>query len=50
MRHKPNFRSTARERPQRWQRRTVRTLNFGVLFARSIQAVFAITSPIGSSP
>jgi hypothetical protein len=41
--------STARETiplrihtPQRWQRRTVRTLNFGVRFALSIQAVFAM--------
>jgi hypothetical protein len=42
MRQSPNFRSTARDRPQRWQRRTVRTLNFGVRLARSIQQVFAL--------
>jgi hypothetical protein len=42
MRQRPNFRSTARDRPQRWQRRTVRTLNFGVRLALSIHAVFAI--------
>jgi hypothetical protein len=39
------LRSTARERPHRWQRRTPRTLNFGVRLALSIQAVFAIFSP-----
>ena len=42
MRQSPNLRSTARLRPHRWHRRTVRTLNFGVRFARSIQQVFAI--------
>src|SRR6185295_11789638 len=46
IRHRPNLRSTARDRPQRWQRRTVRTLNLGVRLARSIQQVFAIYSPL----
>src|SRR5436190_24192045 len=47
IRQRPNFRRTARDRPHRWQRRTVRTLNFGVRLALSIQAVFAI--PLVSS-
>src|SRR5512134_1531280 len=42
MRHNPNRRSTARDRPQRWQRRTRRVLNLGVRLARSIQQVFAM--------
>ena len=45
MRHNPKRRSTARERPQRWQRRTRRVLNFGVRLAFSIQQVFAMFSP-----
>jgi hypothetical protein len=45
IRQTPNFRSTARDRPHRWQRRTPRTLNLGVRLALSIQAVFAIFSP-----
>ena len=44
IRQRPNFLSTARERPHRWQRRTVRTLNFGVRLARSVHAVLAIVS------
>src|SRR3954470_12304586 len=44
IRQRPNFRRTARERPHRWQRRTPRTLNFGVRLALSIQAVFAMLS------
>lgn len=54
MRHNPKRRSTARERPQRWQRRTRRVLNFGVRLAFSIQQVFAMISPYaacdGDSP
>src|SRR6185503_18990895 len=42
IRQRPNFRSTARLRPQRWQRRTPRTLNFGVRLALSIHEVFAM--------
>ena len=42
IRQSPNFRRTARDRPQRWQRRTVRTLNLGLRLALSVQAVFAI--------
>ena len=42
IRHSPNFRSTARTRPQRWHRRTRRVENFGVRLARSIQHVFAM--------
>jgi hypothetical protein len=45
MRHSPNRRSTARDRPHRWQRRTTRLLNFGARLARSIQQVFAIVPP-----
>src|SRR3954470_1758143 len=44
IRQRPNFLRTARDRPQRWQRRTPRTLNFGVRLALSIQAVFAMLS------
>jgi hypothetical protein len=50
MRHSPKRRSTARLRPHRWHRRTVRTLNFGVRLARSIQQVFATAYPLASSP
>lgn len=43
-RQSPNFRSTARARPHRWQRRTFRAENFGARLARSIQHVFAMVS------
>lgn len=41
MRHMPNLRRYARERPQRWQRWYFRTPNFGVRFAFSINDFFA---------
>ncbi len=33
MRQRPNLRNTLRARPQMWQRRTVRVMNFGFLAA-----------------
>jgi hypothetical protein len=43
IRHKPNFRKYARERPQRWQRLCCRTANFGLRLLFSTMALRAIT-------
>src|SRR4051812_47494263 len=42
MRHSPNLRRNARERPQRWQRLCWRTANFGFRLLFSIMALRAI--------
>jgi len=42
IRHKPNFRKYARERPQRWQRLCCRTANFGLRLLFSTMALRAI--------
>src|SRR5690606_18712296 len=47
MRHRPNFRNTARGRPQREQRVYPRTANFGFRFALAISAFLAIPAPSG---
>jgi hypothetical protein len=44
MRHRPNFRRTLLARPQTWQRRTVRVMNFGFLAALILIALLAISS------
>jgi len=43
IRHNPNFRRNARERPQRWQRLCCRTANFGLRLLFSTMALRAIT-------
>jgi hypothetical protein len=48
MRQSPNLRSTLRGRPQIWQRRTVRVMNFGFLAALIRIARVAINLPGGS--
>jgi len=42
MRHMPNLRRNARERPQRWHRLYLRTAYFGVRFAFTRHDFFAI--------
>jgi hypothetical protein len=42
IRHMPNFRRTALERPQRWQRCCLRALNFGFCFDFSTNDLGAI--------
>jgi hypothetical protein len=41
-----NFLYTARDRPQSWQRRITRVLNFGGLLALLINAVLATVPPL----
>ena len=45
IRHSPNFRRNALERPHRQHRLTARTLNLGLRLARWSQLAFAILTP-----
>src|SRR5438876_10345197 len=46
IRHRPNFRNTARGRPQRRQREYLRTLNLGVRFHFSSIDFLATVNPL----